>query len=40
MKANLGGLGGIKQFFVAHGEKVGVVLVGSAPVDDLWRTGA
>ncbi len=28
MKANLGGLGGIKQFFVAHGEKVGIVLVG------------
>lgn len=27
MKANLKGLGGIKQFFVAHGEKLGIVLV-------------
>ncbi len=28
MKANLRGLGGIKHFFVAHGEKLGIVVVG------------
>ncbi|MEX2092783.1 MAG: hypothetical protein WD971_08910 [Pirellulales bacterium] len=28
MKANLKGLGGIKHFFIAHGEKLGIVVVG------------
>ena len=29
MKANLRGLGGIKHFILAHGEKLGIVIIGA-----------
>ena len=37
MKANLRGLGGIKHFFIAHGEKLGIFVVALCTIAMLYN---
>ena len=38
MKANMKGLGGIKHLFLAHGEKVGIVIVGAIALMMIFKS--